>query len=224
MRLACAALSPAGRPGRACVAYAYTSSFACPGRAWPSPLWSRLCRSTFWLCRGLRHDDAFITFVYARHLGAGEGFVFNLGERVLGATSPLHVLLLALVYRWLRVLPTAAIALGAAALSLQGLMLYSMARRFSPVLALLLGLLAWADWPAATPGWRSRPICSWPWFWHSPGAPTGPPCSAVSAWPDDPVPVRRCPADSVLLIESRLRGSDSQTRVAGVFRHCGAWL
>jgi hypothetical protein len=68
--------------------------------------------ATFWLCRGLRHDDAFITFVYARHLGAGEGFVFNLGERVLGATSPLHVLLLALVYLVTGdVLPTAAIAL-----------------------------------------------------------------------------------------------------------------
>jgi hypothetical protein len=40
--------------------------------------------ATFWLCRGLRHDDAFTTFVYARHLGAGEGFVSNLGKRVLG--------------------------------------------------------------------------------------------------------------------------------------------
>jgi len=45
---------------------------------------------------------------------------------------------------------------------------------------------------------------------HSPGAPTGPPPALRSLpGPDDPVPVRRCPADSVLLIESRLRGSDS---------------
>jgi hypothetical protein len=140
------AVTPLAAQARACIAYAYTVEFRLPWKSLAvAALVATSAAATFWLCRGLRHDDAFITFVYARHLGAGEGFVFNLGERVLGATSPLHVLLLALVYRVAGdVLPTAAIALGAAALSLQGLMLYSMARRFSPVLALLLGLLAWA--------------------------------------------------------------------------------
>lgn len=35
-------------------------------------------------------DDAFITYRYARNLLAGEGFVYNPGERVLGTTTPLY--------------------------------------------------------------------------------------------------------------------------------------
>jgi hypothetical protein len=40
-------------------------------------------------------DDAYITFRYARNLIAGQGFVYNPGERVLGTTTPLYTLLLA---------------------------------------------------------------------------------------------------------------------------------
>lgn len=46
----------------------------------------------------IRHyltDDTFIHLQYARHLAAGEGLVFNTGERVYGCTSPLWVALLA---------------------------------------------------------------------------------------------------------------------------------
>ncbi|MCC7359368.1 MAG: hypothetical protein IT317_07820 [Anaerolineales bacterium] len=57
-------------------------------------------------------DDAFITFRYARNLVAGAGFVYNLGERVLGTTTPLYTLLLAALaglsgsenYPWLALL------------------------------------------------------------------------------------------------------------------------
>ena len=41
-------------------------------------------------------DDAYITFRYARNLAAGEGPVFNPGQRVLGTTTPLYMGLLAL--------------------------------------------------------------------------------------------------------------------------------
>ncbi|MGB9594563.1 MAG: hypothetical protein ACPL7R_10555, partial [Anaerolineae bacterium] len=41
-------------------------------------------------------DDAYITFRYARNLAQGLGFVYNVGERVLGTTTPLYTLLLAL--------------------------------------------------------------------------------------------------------------------------------
>ena len=44
-------------------------------------------------------DDPYITFRYAAHLLAGDGPVFNLGERVEGYTSPLHLLLSALLLR-----------------------------------------------------------------------------------------------------------------------------
>jgi hypothetical protein len=39
-------------------------------------------------------DDAYITYRYAENLAAGNGFVYNLGERVLGTTTPLFALLL----------------------------------------------------------------------------------------------------------------------------------
>ncbi len=45
-------------------------------------------------------DDAFITFRYARNLSQGLGFVYNPGQHVLGTTSPLYTLILALL-AWL---------------------------------------------------------------------------------------------------------------------------
>ena len=49
-------------------------------------------------------DDPYITFRYAANLLAGHGAVFNTGERVEGFTSPLHLLLSALL---LSALPSA---------------------------------------------------------------------------------------------------------------------
>jgi hypothetical protein len=54
-------------------------------------------------------DDAFITFRYARNILSGAGFVYNWGERVLGTTTPLYTLLMAVLagvsgsanYAWL---------------------------------------------------------------------------------------------------------------------------
>jgi hypothetical protein len=42
-------------------------------------------------------DDAYITFRYAQNLTAGRGLVFNLGEPILGTTTPLYSLLLGLL-------------------------------------------------------------------------------------------------------------------------------
>ncbi|MDH5507768.1 MAG: hypothetical protein OEZ02_11165 [Anaerolineae bacterium] len=42
-------------------------------------------------------DDAFITYRYARNLVSGNGFVYNLGEPILGTSTPLYTLLLALL-------------------------------------------------------------------------------------------------------------------------------
>jgi Gpi18-like mannosyltransferase len=44
-------------------------------------------------------DDSFITFRYAENLASGKGFVYNQGERVLGTTTPLYTLILALVVK-----------------------------------------------------------------------------------------------------------------------------
>jgi hypothetical protein len=46
---------------------------------------------------GYTVDDAFITYRYARNLAEGHGFVYNLSEKVQGASSPLYIVLLALV-------------------------------------------------------------------------------------------------------------------------------
>jgi hypothetical protein len=40
-------------------------------------------------------DDAYITYRYARNIALGRGFVYNIGESVLGTTTPLYTLLLA---------------------------------------------------------------------------------------------------------------------------------
>jgi hypothetical protein len=40
-------------------------------------------------------DDAFITYRYARHLAAGQGFTYNVGHPVLSTTAPLYALILA---------------------------------------------------------------------------------------------------------------------------------
>ena len=49
----------------------------------------------FWL--GFRpFDDTYITFRYSQNLSSGHGFVYNLGEPVLGTTAPLWALVLAL--------------------------------------------------------------------------------------------------------------------------------
>jgi hypothetical protein len=44
-------------------------------------------------------EDFFITLRYAQNIAAGHGFVYNPGERVLGTTTPLYTLLLALLIR-----------------------------------------------------------------------------------------------------------------------------
>jgi arabinofuranosyltransferase len=40
-------------------------------------------------------DDAYITYRYARNIAIGNGFTYNVGENVLGTTTPLYTLLLA---------------------------------------------------------------------------------------------------------------------------------
>ena len=39
-------------------------------------------------------DDSFITYRYARNILAGDGFVYNPGEAVMGTTTPLYTLLM----------------------------------------------------------------------------------------------------------------------------------
>jgi arabinofuranosyltransferase len=48
------------------------------------------------LARHIAYDDAWITYRYAWNLAAGNGFVYNVGERFLGTSAPGYAVLLAL--------------------------------------------------------------------------------------------------------------------------------
>lgn len=97
-----------------------------------------------WAFRDLRLDDAYIAFQFARNLASGQGVAFNPGERIFGFTSPLHVLMLAMVYVVAGdVLAQAAVLLGSVALTAQAWLVYRLLRPSSPYLAGLTGVLVW---------------------------------------------------------------------------------
>lgn len=53
-----------------------------------------LAVSARWIPGPRTIDDSYITYRYARNILAGNGFVYNPGERVLGTTTPLYTFLL----------------------------------------------------------------------------------------------------------------------------------
>jgi hypothetical protein len=75
-------------------------------------------------------DDTFITFRYATNLADGHGFVFNIGERVLGTTSPAWALLLAAAARLGVPMPAAALAVSLAADVITAWTISRLLRRF----------------------------------------------------------------------------------------------
>jgi hypothetical protein len=48
---------------------------------------------------GVTYEDSLISLRYAENLAAGRGLVYNPGEPVFGASTPLYVLLLAALVR-----------------------------------------------------------------------------------------------------------------------------
>ncbi len=104
----------------------------------------------FLLFRSLRHDDAYITFQFARNLARGDGFAFNVGEPILGTTSPLSALLLAAFYAVFGdAIPETAVLLGAAALTAQTVLVYLLLRETSRGFAALAAALIWLGWAGA---------------------------------------------------------------------------
>lgn len=72
--------------------------------------------------RGASYDDAYIIYRYARRLGAGLGFTYNDGQRILGVTTPLLTLILAPL-SWMAELPAAAALLYTATCAAAALLL-----------------------------------------------------------------------------------------------------
>lgn len=86
------------------------------------------------------YDDAYITFRYAARVSAGEGLVFNSGERILGTSAPAWALLLGVLGRLAgpERLPAVAFVLGAAALCSTSFLAFALLRpRASPLVAAL---------------------------------------------------------------------------------------
>jgi hypothetical protein len=96
-------------------------------------------------------DDAFITFRYARNLAEGLGLVYNPGEWVLGTTTPLWALLLALGYRLgLHDLPVLASSLSAICDATTAALLVLLAARLGwPIPSAVWFGLAWAINPVS---------------------------------------------------------------------------
>ena len=77
---------------------------ACPQGAFPGTILAIaalavLIRAAMAVATHFTQEDFLITLRYAENIAHGHGFVFNVGERVLGTTTPLYTLLLAAVSR-----------------------------------------------------------------------------------------------------------------------------
>jgi len=96
-------------------------------------------------------DDAYITYRYARNLLAGEGFVYNSGEHVLGTTTPLYTLILASLGAFLggpdAPFPAIALTINALADAATCLLLFRMGRQYKASWAGFAAALTWGIAP-----------------------------------------------------------------------------
>jgi hypothetical protein len=105
--------------------------------------------STFLFAVGaMKHstDDSFILFRYIDNIAHGNGFVYNVGERVLGSTTPLFTLLLAAIKFILFFIatPTLVAWVTILLLSASSLYLYRLGRMFASENVSLLLVLVFA--------------------------------------------------------------------------------
>jgi arabinofuranosyltransferase len=96
-------------------------------------------------------DDAYITYRYAGNILAGNGFVFNPGERVLGTTTPLYTFLLVILGFFTggagAPFPAISLAINAIADALTCLLLFNLGRRLGSIWAGLATAIVWAIAP-----------------------------------------------------------------------------
>ncbi len=116
-------------------------------RAWRALYLLAVGGGLFWALSHRMYDDPFITYRYAENLRAGQGLVYNPGERVLSTTTPLFALTLALLGGWWPDLPHLASALGAFSLAAGGLFLWDLGNSWESPLAAWSGLLLYPTFP-----------------------------------------------------------------------------
>ncbi|MCB9849410.1 MAG: hypothetical protein H6817_01745 [Phycisphaerales bacterium] len=113
---------------------------------------------------GIQLEDALITYRYAENLAQGNGFVFNVGEHVLGTTTPLLTLLLGLggLLFGIEHIPLIANVLGISAGALAAIAVYRVLRfanvgvRWSAITMLVLSLHPTMLW--TTTGGMETPL------------------------------------------------------------------
>jgi uncharacterized membrane protein YvlD (DUF360 family) len=77
-------------------------------------------------------DDSWIYATYAKNLASGRGYAFNPGEHVAGATGPLYVFVLAILYYLFRDVLLPAKVLGILCLVASSLVIFQAMRRIDP--------------------------------------------------------------------------------------------
>lgn len=96
-------------------------------------------------------DDSFITFRYAQNILAGEGFVYNPGEHIMGTTTPLYtfvmVVLGALSGGTEAPFPELAMLVNAVADGLTTALLYLLGKHFKQKLVGIAAALCWSIAP-----------------------------------------------------------------------------
>jgi hypothetical protein len=78
---------------------------------------------------GIGPDDPWITYRYAENIATGRGFVFNVGERVYGTSTPLYALLLAGARMIGLPVPQTSWVIGFMSMNASIIMIYFLARR-----------------------------------------------------------------------------------------------
>lgn len=89
-------------------------------------------------------DDAYITLRYAERIAAGQGFVFNPGEHVLGTTTPLFALLLAGLARLGLPVEDSAVAIGIASDAIAVVVVSAIGARFLQGRGVVFAALSYA--------------------------------------------------------------------------------
>ena len=81
---------------------------------------------------GYSLDDSWIYATYAKNVATGHGYAFNPGEHIAGATGPLYVYLLALIYLVFQDVVLPVKILGVLCLAASGILVHRIVRRILP--------------------------------------------------------------------------------------------
>ncbi|MBD3402613.1 hypothetical protein GF420_06935 [candidate division GN15 bacterium] len=109
-------------------------------------------RLAYQLYTGFTADDAFITFRYAENIANGLGFVYNEGQRVLGTTTPLYGLIMAVASFFKFPLPGAALVVSLAASATTAVVIYRFAVALRFRLLAFVPVICYILWPRSLPG------------------------------------------------------------------------